>query len=387
MSYTFLYASSWTHGHGEGGIGLYKMNDETGELTFVEKLSPGADFNVTVFDEKRRLLYALNTSSKLPELRDGGGGRVFVFKADAETGHLTQIGCTPLWSTNPAHMALDLTGKYLVVANHGTKNCITKIKKDAYGKYYPSVEYDDSTVELFAVNDDGTVGELLDVVYHHGCGPEWRQTSPHPHSCEMSPNGKHFVVCDKGNDTVSVYRIDTVRNKLVLASGVIQHEGATLPRYCKFHPTLPYLYQNNESCMDMHVFRYYEDGRLELIDACSTLPDGFNGEKKEGEVFEQQCMLVHPNGKFVYDVARGANTIAVFAVDQNSGRLKRVQDVFTDGHWPRGLAISPDGRFIVLCNVRSNELVVYKVGEDGKLELTGHKGELECVAYATFWKP
>lgn len=387
MSHFYVYASGWTHGRGKGGIGLFTMDAESGALSFVEKFAAGIDFNVTLFDAGRALLYALNTGSDLPGLRGGGGGRVFVFRADPATGRLTQIGCTPLWSSNPAQLSLDASGKYLVVANHGTRSTVTKVKKDAFGRYYPCVERDDSTVELFAIEDDGCVGELLDVVYHVGSGPEWRQASAHPHSCEMSPDGRFFVVCDKGRDTVTMYRIDSLKHKLIRFGDEAHHAPATLPRYVKFHPTLPCFYHNNEACMDLHAFRYDDSGHLELIDTCTSLPDGDRAPKKEGEVYEQQCLVMHPNGRYLYDVARGPNCITVFSLDPYSGIPRCIQHVFTEGQWPRGLALSPDGRFMLLCNVNSHEIEVYSVGVDGLLSPTGHKATLECAAYATFWKP
>lgn len=387
MQQFYVYASSWTHGRGEGGISLFHMDKDSGALTFVEKYCAGTDFNVTLYEPKRALLYALNTASDLPGLRGGGGGRLFVFRVDAATGALEQIDCKPLWSTNPAQLSLDAEGRYLIVANHGTRSTVTKIKKDAFGRYYPCVERDDATVELFALEENGCVGELLDVVYHVGSGPEWRQASAHPHSCEMAPDGRFFVVCDKGCDTVTLYTVDREHHKIQRFGDVAEHAPATLPRYVKFHPSLPCFYHNNEACMDLHTFRYSDTGRLELIATCSTLPQGELAEKKEGEVYEQQCLVMHPNGRFLYDVARGPNCIAVFALDPASGIPHCIQHVYTQGHWPRGLSISPDGRFMLLCNVKSNEIEVYRVGEDGRLTPTQHKATAECAAYATFWTP
>lgn len=388
MGRLFMYVSSWSHGKSQAGIGLFEVDAETGALEYRGKQIEGADFNVSWFDRKNRLLYALSTTAKLPGLRAGGGGQIFVFAADGETGRLRLLKSTPTWSISPAYMAIDLSGRYMVVANHASRSTVTKVRKDAFGKYRLLVEYDDSTVELFEVREDGTVGELLDVVYHHGDGPEWRQTNAHPHSCNMSPSGRLFAVCDKGNDTVSMYTINREKQRLELASGIFRHAPGTLPRYCAYHPSLPYFYHNNEACMDLHAFRYDEEGRLEPIGAFSSLPDGFSGDSRcRGEVLEQQDLLMHPNGRFLYDVVRGPNTIAVFAVDQSTGRLERIQDLFVGGQWPRGIAMSPDGRFMALCSVGSGGICMYSVGEDGRLSPTGHTGELEYAAYASFWAP
>ena len=386
MKDTYIYVSSWTHGKGDGGILLFRMDENTGELKYEGKEISGVDFNVSVFDERRRILYALDTAPRIP-LERSGGGRIFAFKADAASGHLTEICCVPTWSRNPAYLSFDKSGRYLVAANHAGRNAVSKIRRGADGRFYPYVEYDDSTVELFSVNADGTIGELLDVVCHHGSGPEWRQTNAHPHSCELSPDGRYFAVCDKGCDTVTLYSIDTSAGRLIQAGNIVRHEPGTLPRYCKFHPKLPYFYHNCEADMHIHAFRYYENGRLEKIGAFSALPDGYAVREEGQEIYEQQGLVMHPDGRFLYDVARGPGTVAVFEILPATGELRRIQDVFTEKRWPRGIAMSPSGRFLLLCSVESSDITVYRVAEDGRLYSTGHSAQAECAAWAAFWSP
>lgn len=378
---TFAYISSWTHGEEDSGIGVYELNNETGALTLIEKAEGDVSFNTTFVDKERGLLYALNETAALPGRRAGGGGRIFVFRFDSETGRLTKIGCTPTWCPNPSFMSVDAEKKYAVVSNHGSGSVATKIVQDINGKYHVKLEHDDTCVELFAVNEDGTIGELLDVVKHEASTTDKRSEIAHPHTAVMSPDGSLFAVCDKGNDTVRMYAIDRETEKLYLRSAPRRYEGGTRPRYCVFHQTQPYFYHNNEHSMDFYAYRYDENGSLTLINKCSTLPDGY--VKAPGPQ-EQQGLCIHPNGKFLYDIARGPNVACVFQIDEATGAVTKVQSQPVNDSWPRGCAITPDGRFMIICGLKAGKAFVFSVGEDGKLTDTGVSVDQCAAAYVSF---
>ena len=74
---------------------------------------------------------------------------------------------------------------------------------------------------------------------------------------------------------------------------------------------------------------------------------------------------VHPNGKFVYQANRasgttdfegkpvlagGENTIAVFAINQNTGEPTLIQNIDTRGISARTFALDPSGRMLVAGN-------------------------------------
>lgn len=379
---TYAYISSWKTGATEFGLSAYEFDVQTGELRFIHKTEPEVAFNVTCVDPHRNLLYALEESGDLPGVRGGGGGgRVFGFKIDPATGMLTKICCKETWCSSPAFLTLDATGEFLIVANHGSKAAVTKIGQDAFGNYYPIVEHDDSTVELFAVREDGTVDRLLDVVKHTGNGPEKRQVIARPHSAVMSPSGELFAVCDKGNDTVRMYKIDREKEKFILPQHVYKHSGGTLPRYCVFHPHKPWFYHNNENTADFSAFSYTEDGLLTELCTCSTLPD--TCEMKD-RILEQQGLAIDREGRYIYDIVRGPNVVAVLEVDQEDGSVRPVQHQSVPGAWPRSCAISPDGRFLLVSSLGSGQVFVYAIGADGRLSETGKEYSVSAAAYIVF---
>lgn len=376
---TFAYISSWTHGEADAGIGVYELDPETGTLSLIKKAEGAVSFNATFLDERLGLLYAMNEVDTLGDKLSSGGGRVFVFRVDRETGCLTKLGCTPTWCPNPCFMTLDGEKRYAVVSNHGGHSAVTKIVQDVHGAYHVCLERDDTCVELFALNEDGTLGTLLDVVRHE---PGGRDGAPgRPHCAVMSPDGTLFAVCDKGNHTVRMYAIDRKRGKLYLKSAPQRYESAISPRYCVFHPTKPYFYHNNEQSLEFYAYRYDEDGRLALIQHCSTVPTWYkSGSTRE----EQQGLCIHPNGRFLYDVVRGPNVVCVFEIDEATGAVTKLQSLPVKDGWPRGCGITPDGRFLVVCGLEGGRAFVFSVGEDGRLTDTGHTAAQCAAAYVSF---
>ena len=114
---------------------------------------------------------------------------------------------------------------------------------------------------------------------------------------------------------------------------------------------------------------------------------------------------MHPNGRFVYLANRasgtvdfegkpvfvgGENSIAVFAINQETGEPTLIQNVDTRGIHVRTFALDPSGRILVAGNmmqlsVRGKDgvstvpasLAVFRVRSDGKLEFA-RKVRFEC---------
>ncbi len=119
---------------------------------------------------------------------------------------------------------------------------------------------------------------------------------------------------------------------------------------------------------------------------------------------------VHPNGRFVYQAnrasgttgqdanGRGENSIAVYAINQQTGEPTRILNIDTRGMTPRTFALDETGRILVAANqnavtVRSGDqvktlaasLAVYRVGGDGKLDFV-RKYDIETMAaHSLFW--
>ena len=120
-------------------------------------------------------------------------------------------------------------------------------------------------------------------------------------------------------------------------------------------------------------------GTLKALQTVSTLPEGFTGNNSTAEV------QVSPDGKFVYGSNRGDDSLAIFAIDPDTGLLSALGRQSTQGKTPRGFGIDPAGRFLLAANQDSDSVVVFRIDpETGKLQPTGQVVEVPkpvCVQF------
>lgn len=363
----FLYTGNWDHITGSPGIGLYRFSPVSGAVTFLRVLDTELACGSTCLDEERDMLYIANETANLPG-RHGGGGRVMGYRLNRETGELNLVCETPTLCPNPSYISLDRTRRYMVVSNHSAFGVVTTVLQDEDGNYYPQVTYDDATVDLFSVMPNGCVSQLLDVVKHYGAGKRPKQFHPHPHSAVPSPLWDLFAVCDKGNDCVYFYRLDREQDKLILCPDMPYHDiPGSSPRYCAFHPERPFFFCNHEGEHVVHAFSYTEQGELTLKATVDVLPPGWPVVK--GTRYEQQGFQISANGKYLYTLVHGPKTslVSVLRVDEESGDLELIQAFKLQGEWPRGCALSPDGRFLLVGCMMSGTIEVCAVEEKGTL--------------------
>ena len=367
------------------GIGICRFDNETGALTPLRIVHDHITAGNVAFDAKRQVIYYGHEDLTLPDRVYGGGGQVFAFSVDVETGDLTEINHQPSYGALPVQVALDATGQYLIVPHHTGSFPITKVKKDAAGRYCTVSEYDDASIALFPLDADGAIGDPCDIYIHTGDGgPLEKQTHPHLHTVVMSPSGKLFFVSDKGNDQILMFRINYETRKLELCGG---KPFATVPgasvRCAAFHPTRPWLFTNYETTAAVATLRYDESGALAPLSVASALPEGL----ADGPTLMQSDIKIHPSGRHLFTLVRGINSVTAFAIDEATGQLVRIQTFQLEGKNPRSCTISPDGRFLLVAMVLSAEVLVLAIGADGTLTSTGHKASMPHPANIAFLQP
>ncbi len=96
-------------------------------------------------------------------------------------------------------------------------------------------------------------------------------------------------------------------------------------------------------------------GTLRPIQTISTLPSGSSVASSCAEI------QLHPSGRFLYGSNRGHDSLAIFAVSPDTGRLTAVDHVSTGGKNPRSFSLDPTGRWLLAANQDSNSIVVFRV--------------------------
>ena len=380
----WMYLSLWKEHGGAPGLGLFSVDADSGEITFCRKLDNSVSFGCSFVDQKRNILYLCNEEEKVRGVQYDTG-RIYGYKISPEDGSLTELFCRETYCPNPSYIGMDASGDFLVVAHHSPSGAVAKLEKDAAGKYVPKLTKRESLLELFSVNADGTVDELLDVKTHQVDQTTFPRGS-FLHCAVFSPSGNLFAVCDKGDGCVYLYTIDRTRGELRLLSRTPTDVHGAHPRYCVFHPTKPYFVVNHEQMKDNRMmvcsFCYTESGEVERISAVNVLPA--DCEVPPHNHFEQQGMCMSMDGSYIYTCLNGPNTVAVLSIDGASGELRLVQNVPTEGEWPRGLALMPGGKFVVASSLVSGDITVYSIGKDGCLQAAGSAAKLRGGAYMSF---
>ena len=143
------------------------------------------------------------------------------------------------------------------------------------------------------------------------------------------------------------------------------------PRHFDFHPSGRFGYVINELNSTVTAFAYdAEKGVLKEIQAITTLPEGFSGENYPAEI------RVHPTGRFVYGSNRGHDSIAIFRVDEATGKLTPAGQQPSGGKWPRNFTFDPTGGWMIVGNQNSDNVLIMKIDtESGALSRVGQPFE------------
>ena len=361
----FAYIGTFTRmppnarGNAEG-IGICRLDPATGALTPLGQ-EPGVHSpSYLALHPTRPLLYAVNA---VPEIDGQPGGGVSAFAIDPASGDLTLLNRQSSHGAGPAYVSVDATGRWVFAANYGG-----------------------GSIAILPILEDGRLGPASDVVQHEGSSvnPE-RQEGPHAHSIILDPGNRFALVCDLGLDMVLVYRLDPEAGRLVPNDppGVAVAPGAG-PRHLDFHPSGRFVYVINEIASTLGAYAWdAERGVLEEIETRSTLPEDFSGRNSTADIH------VHPNGRFVYGSNRGHNSLAIFAIDEATGRLTYVGHESTQGETPRNFTLDPTGDFLYAANQDSDTIVTFRVdAATGRLSSTGQVAQVATpVCVKSRWRP
>jgi 6-phosphogluconolactonase len=181
--------------------------------------------------------------------------------------------------------------------------------------------YETGSVCVLPIERDGRLGEATDTVQFSGSGPvPDRQEGPHAHMVVPSPGRSFILAVDLGTDRLMAFRLDRERGALSpIVSPWTQMPPGAGSRHLVFHPHLPFAYVICELQSAITVYQYEErQGAFEALQTISTLPDDFTGQNLGAEI------KIAPSGRFVYASNRGHDSLAIYAVDPETGRLSLV---------------------------------------------------------------
>lgn len=318
----------------EPGIHVFDFDGPSGALIFRDSFPGVANPSFLVVHPNRRWLYTVSETGQ----DDGRQGAVYAFHIERDPLDLQLANQQSTAGDWPCHLSIDGSGRWLLAANYGS-----------------------GSAAVYEIQSDGKLGAMKAFVEHQGRGPnQERQEKAHAHSTTLTPDNRFVIVADLGIDQLVIYRFDVTSGQLSPHAITKTRPGAG-PRHIAFHPNGQQLYLANELDNTVTMYDYNADqGELQALQTLDTLPAG----ARESMVAD---IHVSNSGRRVYVSNRGHNSVAVFAVSDDS-RLTCLGYPSCGGDWPRNFGLSPDGRFMLVANRHSNEVAVLPVGA-GKDEI------------------
>jgi 6-phosphogluconolactonase len=325
------------------GIYVSRLDPASGQLSAPTLAAEARNPSFLASTPDGRFLYAVN---ELNEVDGTPGGSVTAYAVDKATGTLKKLNAQSTVGGGPCHVSV--VGRLVFVANYGG-----------------------GSIAAYPIEADGSLKPASSFVQHTGASVDpQRQKGPHAHGVTPDPSGRFLYVPDLGLDKVFVYRIDAAKGALTAATPPFAAitPGAG-PRHVALSADGRRVYVITEMGMTIEVFeRAPATGALTRVQTISTLPAGQDVAKG----FSTAEILLHPSGRFLYGSNRGHDSLAVYAVAPDTGRLTLVEHVPTGGKMPRAFTIDPSGAFLIAGNQNSDQVVAFRIdAKSGRLTPAG----------------
>jgi len=319
-----------------GKVSVFQIDDVSGKLTPIQEAEHRGAGPMGVSADKQ-FLY-VNGQMAAP---DGGRGYVpaiATFRI-GKGGKLERVGLAGS-AVSSGYLSVDATGRFLAGNN-----------------------YSQGRAMVWALEERVFTGGAPQVV----------ELEKKAHSAVFSPNNLFLLVPATEPNKVFQLRFDektgeATPNDPPFATGPTGEGDARQPRHLIFHPTKSLAYTSNErERPGVGVWTWSSRrGELKTVQNIVTYPDGFDG------VITTADLHMTPNGKFLYVSNRditdrkartGRDSIVGFSVNQRNGRLKMIGH-FPCEHVPRSFALSESGKFAYVAGQGDDRLGVYRIDQD-----------------------
>ena len=284
---------------------------------------------------------------------------------------------------------------------------------DATGSYALNAYNNPSSITVHRINKDGTLGAQMQQ-------PLRLDTGIFAHQVLPMPSNRAMILVTRGNDAGGGKPEDPGALKIYnFKDGVLSPSTSIAvggrgglgygPRHLDFHPTRPWVYISVERQNKLHLHRMQGDN---LAAEPAYVKDTLAGPHDERIRQLAGAIHVHPNGRYVYVSNRadstmdfngmsvfrgGENSIAVYAIDQDTGEPTLIQHADPRSYHVRTFTIDPSGQVLVAASivdmrVRDGNnvhhvpagLSVFRIGADGKLVFV-RKFDVELGGKFQWW--
>lgn len=312
---------------------------------------------------------------------------IHIYDVDVENGKMEEKRVVPI--NNPSHLTVSANGKFLYsIADEGVasfeilgdgdlepmnekwiggmRGCYVEV--DDANRYLFVGGYHDGRVTMMNLEEDGSIGEIADGIFHTGMGRSIaeRNYRPHVNCVKLSPKDQEYLCAvDGGLDQVKIYQIDYEKGKLKIAD-ILREQLESSPRMIQFtkEGKFAYVLCEETNTVDAYCYRCNEEGPLfEKVHSISTV------NEKEKMNSGASGMEISEDGKYLFCSNAGANSVIIYSIDEKTGGLEKICETKISGDYPKTLAIFPDNKHFVSLNHDTNEITTFEVNYKKKFFL------------------
>jgi 6-phosphogluconolactonase (cycloisomerase 2 family) len=279
-----------------------------------------------------------------------GASEIQAYNLD-NSGNLSPIAGPIATGTDPHHVDVDRSGRFVYVSNHNS-----------------------NFVSGWRINADGS----LDPINPAATGSPVT-TDANPHSSIIDQSGAFlYVVAGIGASTLTAYTIDTSTNPTRGTPTPIAGQTFAVGTHghnVTISPNNQFLYVASEDSGEVHAFsRDTTTGMLTARNVATGLP-------------LCDAVSVSNDNRFLF--AAYSNAVEVFSIDQATGAITRITPVSTfstnnagGGSGPHSMTLSPSGLNLYTANINGNTVSVFRVDTN-----TGVLTELQSPPVPTGAEP
>ena len=354
----WIISGSYANGDRPGGLSVFDADKP--DAGPVAQSGQELEAGYIVHDPSTGTLYVVD------EHKAAGRGDplpgIHAFGFDAATGALAWLDSVDVHAPFPTFLDILPSSRQLVCATHGSFDQVQRVVRTGQGWRTEFVQ-DSSTVSLWRLGADGRFGGLLDIAVLTGQGPDpngspqaagHAQAGPHAHCAVVDPTGRFVIVCDKGTDTIHVYRLEAERLRPL--SGY-RFPDATAPRHAAFSADGRQVYVTLEIGNGVAAMAF--DPATAALSIHARVPATGPGHEGLNEPAE---IRLHPGGSTVYANNRGEDALAWFR-STDMARLGAVPlaPSLHPGLAARSFALTPDGSRLILADRPADLLRLYDI--------------------------
>ena len=288
------------------------------------------------------------------------------------------------------------------------------ITVDHSGEYVISAYSAPSGISVYRLNPDGSIGDEIEQEASLDVGF-------YAHAVRVMPSNRAVLLMTRGNEPVPGVRTEDPGALYVygLENGQLTNKQTVAPnqgsayraRHADFHPSGRWVYVDLETQNLLHTYSIGADDTLSdgplFVSTTLASPSTSRGGQTTSSI------RMHPtNGRTLYVANRGQgtevfqgervsngaeNTIAVFAIEPQTGEPTLVQTIDTHSIAVRTMALPPDGRTLIAANTAPGRirtqgrletvpaaLTLYYIEDDGRLTFKS-KLDVDTRGETMFW--